>query len=607
MSDNTRENSQRIGEKPLRNSPYRPGGPDRTDIERTQRLLGGRYELNWIVGRGGMSVVWLAWDNKLERDVAVKILKPEYTENHEFRTRFRNEAEVAEKIINDNVVRTYHYGEVQDNGANFCFIIMEYIRGESLADVLSRERVLPEAMVLDILTQAAIGLQAIHGFGLVHRDIKPGNLLITSQGVVKISDFGIAKAAAAVPLTRTGMVVGTAQYVSPEQAQGMSVGPESDIYSLGVVAYEALMGERPFSGDNSVSVAIKHINDAPAPLPERISDPMRALVEICMRKAPHSRYADGDELAKATVFVRNGELPPRPHRVPEVPVDDNPLTDRIAQVATGPGNTVPPVHDDLGRRPAPVRPREDVSPSGNISMAPHVAPARRPGASAANKPEDRKGTLPLLIVGGGGLLALGILLYVLLSGNDAPAPGNSTTTITNEVTSTPESGSGGESSGGQGGTSGGEYSTDTSGGQADQPLEGGSGSEPGQQAPHEQPSHEQPSSGQQPGNGNQGGHNSGNGNGNGGATTGHNNGNGNGGANTTSSNGGSGNGQDQSTGGASTEGQSGGNTNAGQPSGNGAAGPSTGGNGASGASGADVQPTSGAGQAGTAPPAGLTI
>ena len=160
-------------------------------------------------------------------------------------SRFQNEAKSAESISSENVVATYDYRELEDNGRTFCFMALEYVRGESLADLLAREGALPEPLALDVMEQAAHGLSVIHRMGLVHRDIKPGNLMITQNGQVKITDFGIAKAAAAVPLTRTGMVVGTAQYVSPEQAQG----PRRDAYFrrllLGVVGYEMLAWQAP--------------------------------------------------------------------------------------------------------------------------------------------------------------------------------------------------------------------------------------------------------------------------------------------------------------------------------------------------------------------------
>lgn len=288
-------------------------GADTTGRERLQRLIGEDYQLQWIIGHGGMSTVWLADDMVHEREVAIKVLRPEFSDNREFLDRFRNEAIAAESITSENVVRTYDFREIPDPaGHTFCFIAMEFVRGESLADLLSREGTLHEALALDVMEQAAHGLAVIHRMGLVHRDIKPGNLLVTQNGQVKITDFGIAKAAAAVPLTRTGMVVGTAQYVSPEQAQGHTVTSASDVYSLGVVGYEMLSGGRPFAGDSSVSVVIAHINQAPPALPTSVTAQARELIGISLRKDPNTRFADGNELALAVAAVRGGNRPPQP-------------------------------------------------------------------------------------------------------------------------------------------------------------------------------------------------------------------------------------------------------------------------------------------------------
>ena len=285
---------------------------DTTGIERLQQLIGPDYTLKWIIGHGGMSTVWLADDvNNGNREVAIKVLRPEFSDNSEFLSRFRNEALAAEKIDSDNVVQTYDYREITDAADHtFCFIVMEYVPGESLADRLVRDGVVPEEDALDIFEQVAHGLSVIHSLGMVHRDIKPGNILITDSGHVKITDFGIAKAAAAVPLTRTGMVVGTAQYVSPEQAQGQKVSPASDVYSLGVVGYEMLAGRRPFNGDSSVSVAIAHINQAPPQLPQTVTGPARELIGIALRKDPQRRFSDGQELERAVSAVRLGQRPP---------------------------------------------------------------------------------------------------------------------------------------------------------------------------------------------------------------------------------------------------------------------------------------------------------
>ena len=281
--------------------------------EDLQQLVGDGYKLQWIIGHGGMSTVWLADDLANEREVAIKVLRPEYSSNAEFLARFRNEALSAQGINSDNVVATYDYREADtDAGSTVCYIIMEYIRGESLADLIAREGQLDEALALDVLEQAAHGLAVIHRMGLVHRDIKPGNLMLTQHGQVKITDFGIAKAAAAVPLTRTGMVVGTAQYVSPEQAQGMKVTAASDVYSLGVVGYELLSGKRPFNGDSSVSVALAHVSAEPPALPISVSAPARELIEIALRKDPGQRFRDGNEFQLAVSQVRQGLRPAQP-------------------------------------------------------------------------------------------------------------------------------------------------------------------------------------------------------------------------------------------------------------------------------------------------------
>lgn len=278
-----------------------------------QALIGPDYKLQWEIGQGGMSTVWLADDLRAGREVAVKVLRPEFSDNQEFLSRFRNEAHTAERINHPNVVATYDYRElVDDHGRNFCFIVMEYVRGESLADLIAREGKLPEERALNLLEQAAHGLATIHAMKLVHRDIKPGNILVTPEDRVKITDFGIAKAAAAVPLTRTGMVVGTAQYVSPEQAQGKEVTSASDVYSLGVVGYEILTGKRPFTGDSSVSVAISHIKDAVPPMDLSVSAPARELINIALRKEAGRRYAGGKEFASAISQVRLGQQPTDP-------------------------------------------------------------------------------------------------------------------------------------------------------------------------------------------------------------------------------------------------------------------------------------------------------
>lgn len=364
--------------------------------DRLQYLIGEDYRLQWVIGHGGMSTVWLADDPRHDREVAIKALRPEFSNSTEFLERFRNEAQAAENITSENVVHTYDYREVSDShGTIFCFIVMEYVRGESLADLLSREGSLPEAMALDVMEQAAHGLAAIHALGMVHRDIKPGNLMVTQEGKVKITDFGIAKAAAAVPLTRTGMVVGTAQYVSPEQAQGQDVNPTSDVYSLGVVGYEVLSGKRPFTGDSSVSVVLAHINQAPPALSTSISAQTRELIGIALRKEPGRRFTNGNEMAQAISQVRLGNRPPQPRSavLTRPAPEPSPTAATVALGAVAQPTTV---------QPAATPKRQIVSPT-----VPPAPPARR-GVDKPKEEPKREG----MSVGLAVIAALAVLLVV---------------------------------------------------------------------------------------------------------------------------------------------------------------------------------------------------
>lgn len=373
--------------------------------EDLQQLVGDGYQLQWIIGHGGMSTVWLADDLANEREVAIKVLRPEYSSNAEFLARFRNEAMSAQGINSDNVVATYDYREA-DTGAGFtvCYIIMEYIRGESLADLIAREGQLDEAVALDVLEQAAHGLAVIHRMGLVHRDIKPGNLMITQNGQVKITDFGIAKAAAAVPLTRTGMVVGTAQYVSPEQAQGMKVTAASDVYSLGVVGYEMLSGQRPFTGDSSVSVALAHVSAEPPALPISVSAPARELIEIALRKDPNQRFRDGNELQLAISQVRQGLRPAQPGGHTQVVATEPSATASTQMLAS--------VADERTARPEGAYP-----PSAARAVASRRPPAQPvPARAAAPAPAPRATQPAPEKTSSAGPVIATILLIALLGG-----------------------------------------------------------------------------------------------------------------------------------------------------------------------------------------------
>lgn len=266
--------------------------------------FGGRYQLSSRIAIGGMGEVWQATDLVIGRTVAIKILKDEYLGDPGFLERFRAEARHAALVNHEGIANVFDYGE-EDGSA---YLVMELVPGEALSAVLERERVLPSDKVLDYVAQTASALQAAHQAGLVHRDIKPGNLLITPDGRVKITDFGIARIADQVPLTATGQVMGTVQYLSPEQASGHSASPSTDIYSLGIVAYEALAGRRPFTGESQVAIAMAQINDAPPELPVTVSEMVRNLVYSCIAKRPEDRPASAAHLARAAQALRRGDV-----------------------------------------------------------------------------------------------------------------------------------------------------------------------------------------------------------------------------------------------------------------------------------------------------------
>ena len=276
--------------------------------------FGGRYQLSSRIAIGGMGEVWQATDLVIGRTVAIKILKDEYLGDPGFLERFRAEARHAALVNHEGIANVFDYGE-EDGSA---YLVMELVPGEALSTVLERERVLSTDRVLDIVAQTASALQAAHAAGLVHRDIKPGNLLITPDGRVKITDFGIARIADQVPLTATGQVMGTVQYLSPEQASGNPASPSTDIYSLGIVAYEALAGRRPFTGESQVAIAMAQINDSPPDLPVTISEPVRNLVYSCIAKRPDDRPASSAHLARAAQALRRGDIAGAAAAVPGV-------------------------------------------------------------------------------------------------------------------------------------------------------------------------------------------------------------------------------------------------------------------------------------------------
>jgi serine/threonine-protein kinase len=272
----------------------------------TPRVLSGRYELAHLVARGGMAEVYRAHDRLLDRPVALKILFPELSVDRAFVERFRREAQAAANLSHPNIVPVFDWGE--DDGTYF--IVMEFIDGRALSSILRGAGPMHPDRAAEIAADVAIALAYAHRHGVVHRDVKPGNVLITEDGIVKVTDFGIARAInTEESLTQTGAVMGTATYFSPEQAEGMGVDARSDIYSLGVVLFEMVTGRPPFLGDTPVAVASKHVRENP-PTPREINPSvppdLEAIILKCLAKSPEYRYATGDDLRVDLLRFREG-------------------------------------------------------------------------------------------------------------------------------------------------------------------------------------------------------------------------------------------------------------------------------------------------------------
>ena len=262
------------------------------------QMLANRYELMEKIGEGGMAVVYKARCTFLDRWVAIKILRDQYANNPEFVDRFQREARAAARLAHPNIVSIYDVGE--DQGRHF--IVMEYVQGENLKDYLSRRGPLTPQTVAEMGQQVAAALAHAHCRGIIHRDIKPHNLLVSPEGQVKVTDFGIARAAAASSLTETGVVLGSVHYFSPEQAQGGAVDARSDIYALGVVLYELLTGEPPFTGDSPIAIALSHLDSEPPAVAElcpHVPEDLEQAIMKAMAKDPAHRYQTAGELNRA--------------------------------------------------------------------------------------------------------------------------------------------------------------------------------------------------------------------------------------------------------------------------------------------------------------------
>ena len=309
--------------------------------------LSGRYELGEILGFGGMSEVHLARDLRLHRDVAVKVLRADLARDPSFYLRFRREAQNAAALNHPSIVAVYDTGEADTPAGPLPYIVMEYVEGVTLRDIVHTDGPMPPRRAIEVIADACQALNFSHQHGIIHRDVKPANIMITTKDAVKVMDFGIARALAdsGNSVTQTAAVIGTAQYLSPEQARGESVDARSDVYSLGCVLYEMLTGEPPFTGDSPVSVAYQHVREdpvAPSQRHEGISAELDAVVLKALAKNPENRYQTAAEMRADLVRVHNGEAP----EAPKILTD----AERTSLMSAAPSNQSSPRTDPLPRQ-----------------------------------------------------------------------------------------------------------------------------------------------------------------------------------------------------------------------------------------------------------------
>ncbi len=333
------------------------------------QLLSGRYELGRRIGVGGMSTVVLAIDRRLEREVAIKLLAEHLAEDSQFVTRFRREALNVAGLVHPNIVQVFDFGLDEASGRHY--IVMEYVRGRSGAELLKDEGKLSVSATLAIVTQGCHGLDYAHRHGVVHRDVKPGNLLRAEDGTVKLADFGIAKALhEQSSITQVGSVLGTAAYLAPEQAHGEPAGPPADLYALGVVTYQLLSGRLPYEAQSLTELAFKQQRELPPPLHELVPDvspQLAAAIQRAMALDPADRYANAEEMRQALVDGVRGVGPSTTatqaaHRT------------AATSVLGGGGQAPEPVRRRVPRGPREARGRADVA-DRRAAAAP--APSRR--------------------------------------------------------------------------------------------------------------------------------------------------------------------------------------------------------------------------------------
>jgi serine/threonine protein kinase len=371
-------------------------------VEMIGREIGGRYRLDAPLGEGGMATLWRAVDLQLDREVAVKILRPQYSADPGFAGRFRQEARAAASLSHPNIVSVYDYGTDPDGETQY--IVMELVDGQDLAAILRERGRISTEDAVQVAIAVASALEAAHRRGIVHRDVKPGNILITGDGDVKVTDFGIARAVSEASMTVTGTTLGSVHYFSPEQARGDEVTGRSDVYALGIVLYEMLTGRRPFEGDSAAGVALKRLTDDPprplvagAPLPPGLE----AILRRALEREPAQRFPDAGSFAEA---LRGWQKDPA-----SAPAG-------LVSASPPPPAALPPAGEPTVYVPPPVARPSD--------RAPYAGPPRRMARPARQQRQPwwiwLLAVLAVLLLGVMGFLAAQI--WSSLSPGGTPAP-----------------------------------------------------------------------------------------------------------------------------------------------------------------------------------------
>jgi serine/threonine protein kinase len=371
------------------------------------QVLLDRYEVGRLLGTGGMAEVYEGRDRLLARRVAIKVLQAQYARDQSFLLRFKREAQAAASLSHPNVVAVYDTGS--EDGTNF--IVMEYVDGRTLKDIIRQEGPLYPARAAEICADVCAALVAAHARGLIHRDIKPGNVMLTPDGKVKVMDFGIARATTSETITQTAAVIGTAQYISPEQAQGQPVDPRSDLYSLGCCLYEMLTGTVPFTGATAVAIAYKHVREDPTPprmLNPDVPPPLEAICLKAMAKLPDNRYQTAAEFRADLERFRNGE-----------PVLATPLLDSAATTQAIPGRA---------------------GTADQTAMLGGTAADQASGYGYA-EPEQRRMSVGWVVLSLLALVAVGLIAFLItrtVTAQNTPTQTTVATTATTQATTTTE-------------------------------------------------------------------------------------------------------------------------------------------------------------------------